>query len=366
MAAALELRSRGHEVTLCERGTIPAADASSTDVSKAIRRVHYPEEEYVELVTRAAEQWTKWQERSGSSFYHQPGILSISHDLPGDSKVHGGLETTKRLGSEIETLAVDEARRRFPQFVVQANDTVVFDSWSGYLRSGEALTQLATIARSDGIQIRESMPVEQVDEQSDQVDIVGANGETVSCDRAIVSAGPWVIRLFPELQRHLGITRQQMAFFVPPDPQEFRREVFPVWSVLAPDNAWYGFPFLDEGYVKVAEDNKVLEADPDSDREPTEKFLSEAREFVAERIPALSDGELVGGRSCLYTNTRDDHFVIDWAPDSSRVLIAGCGCGHGFKFGGAIGPVIADAVEDRDNPLGRLFRINQRFSGEKN
>ena len=43
------------------------------------------------------------------------------------------------------------------------------------------------------------------------------------------------------------------------------------------------------------------------------------------------------------------------------MLIAGCGCGHGFKFGGAIGPVIADALEDRENHLGELFRIGNRF-----
>ena len=46
------------------------------------------------------------------------------------------------------------------------------------------------------------------------------------------------------------------------------------------------------------------------------------------------------------------------------MLIAGCGCGHGFKFGGSIGPVIADALEDRENPLGDLFRIGTRFNQE--
>ena len=48
MAAALELRRRGHEVTLVERGEIPNPEASSTDVSKVIRRTMYPNEIYVE------------------------------------------------------------------------------------------------------------------------------------------------------------------------------------------------------------------------------------------------------------------------------------------------------------------------------
>ena len=361
MAAALELRSRGHEVVLCERDVVPAPDASSTDVSKAIRRLHYPEQEYVELATRAAKQWSRWQERSGSSFYYQPGFLSVSRDLPAHNKVHGGHDTLSRLGIEMESLSVDEVGRRFPQLVVKAGETVFYDSWGGYLRSGEAVAQLAAIARSDGVEMRESTPIQQVQEHGSGVDVVSLNGETLSCDRVVISAGAWVIRLLPQLRPHLFITRQQMAFFAPQDPAAFRREVFPLWSVLKPGNAWYGFPLLEEGYVKVAEDNRVIEADPDSDREPTEQFLSQAREFVAERLPALADAELVGGRSCLYTNTPDNNFVIDWTPDSDRVLIAGCGCGHGFKFGGAIGPVIADTLEDRENPLGRLFKIGERF-----
>ena len=75
------------------------------------------------------------------------------------------------------------------------------------------------------------------------------------------------------------------------------------------------------------------------------------------------DASSTGGRACLYTNTPDDHFVIDWAPGARGILIAGCGSGHGFKFGGSIGPVIADALEDRENPLGDLFRLGQRFGG---
>ena len=61
-------------------------------------------------------------------------------------------------------------------------------------------------------------------------------------------------------------------------------------------------------------------------------------------------------------NTPDHHFVIDWAPDSKRIMIAGCGSGHRFKFGGSIGPVVADALEEKENPLGDLFRIGDRFS----
>lgn len=41
VAAALELRSRGHAVTLLEEGGVPSENASSNDVSKSIQRTSY-------------------------------------------------------------------------------------------------------------------------------------------------------------------------------------------------------------------------------------------------------------------------------------------------------------------------------------
>ena len=78
----------------------------------------------------------------------------------------------------------------------------------------------------------------------------------------------------------------------------------------------------------------------------------------------LSSAEIVGSRSCLYDNTPDHDFVVDWAPGSQRVLVAGGGSGHGFKFGGSIGSVVADALEERENRLGARFRIDGRLGGD--
>jgi glycine/D-amino acid oxidase-like deaminating enzyme len=363
VAAALELRGRGHEVTLFDRGEIPNPEASSTDVSKVIRRTNYPNEIYVELVTRAAEQWRIWHERLSQSIYFQTGKFMILRDFEPDHEVLSGYETLSRLGKDVSKLTASEARERFPQFVVKEGDTLFHDPWAGYLRSGQAVTDLAQLARDEGVVIRENCPAEGVSETADEATVALAS-ERLTFDRVIVSAGPWVGHLLPQMETHVRITRQQMAFFMPKDPAPFERGRFPVWSILAPGDRWYGFPFLHEGFVKVAEDSKLVDTTVDIERTPTEAFLDWAREFVAERIPGLIEGELVGGRSCLYTNManmEDEEFVIDWAPGFERVLIAGCGCGHGFKFGGSIGPVIADALEDRDNPLGALFRIGSRF-----
>ena len=363
LAAALELRRRGHEVTLVERGEIPNPEASSTDVSKAIRRTNYPNEIYVELVTRAAAQWREWHERTSRSIYFQTGKLIVVRGFGPEHEALAGWETLSRLGKDVTELTAGEVKERFPQFAVSGEDRLFHDPWAGYLRSGQALTDLAGLVRDAGVEVRENTLVAAVEETGSGARVRWAS-QSRDWDRVIVAAGPWVAELLPVMKPRVRITRQQMAFFLPEDPAPFERGRFPVWSILSPGNLWYGFPWLHEGFVKVAEDSKVEDAAVDVPREPARAFLDWAREFVAERIPALDGADLVGGRSCLYTNMaemEDEDFVIDWAPGCQRVLIAGCGCGHGFKFGGSIGPVIADALEDRENHLGDLFRIGRRF-----
>ncbi len=360
MAAALELRRRGHDVILCEQEQVPSPRASSTDVSKVIRRTGYPEQAYRELVERSQQQWKIWHQQFSQAIYYQTGMLAMERDFSPGSRAHSNWEIFGDQEDGVQRLSRKEAGERFPQFVLEEEDVLLYDPWTGYLRSGQALTDLASLARSEGVQIREQTAVTAVEEVGDKVQV--SSDETLSCDRAIVAAGAWIVQLLPRIKRHLRITRNQMAFFQPEKPEAFDQTRFPVWSVTSPEEAWYGFPYLQEGYVKVADDLKLEETHPDIDREPTEEFLERARQFVAARIPALAEGELIGGRSCLYTNTPDDNFMIDWAPGSQRILIAGCGSGHGFKFGGSIGGVIADALEEKHNENGDLFRIGNRLS----
>jgi len=357
LASALELRNRNHEVCIFEQGTIPNERASSTDLCKVIRRTSY-EGSYLELAARAAHQWQTWHRQLSGAIYYRTGKLDIVRDFAAGEPHYNSWKILGEGEGGLEILSPADARRRFPAFELRPSDTLLFDPWAGYLRSAQALEDLAALARSQGVQIREATPVKEIAVAGSGVDIICAEA-TERFDRTVVAAGPWIARLCPSCGQNLRVTRQQMAFFKPADPTPFAAETFPVWSVLSPEEDWYGFPFLPEGLVKIADDIKGPAVDPDVDRDPTPDFLAKARRFIQERIPVLADAEPVGGRSCLYTNTPDNGFVVDWI--SERILVAGCGSGHGFKFGGSIGPVVADALEDKHNPLGDALRIGRRF-----
>ena len=321
-------------------------------------------ETYVELAERAGAQWQAWEELSGDRFYHQVGSLRAVADFGAGSAMRASAEFLLDRGAEIDVLSADEAGKRFPQLRFAASETCVFDPWAGYLESARAVGVMAGIARDGGCQVYASTPVTSVEEQAAGVEVEHGAGRD-RFDRVVVAAGPWMGRLLPSVGAKVRVTRQQMLLIEPPDPRAFSGDRLPVWMIDEGGEGWYGFPLLRGGYAKIARDRLGEAVDPDSGRAGTEDFARDALEFMRRRLPGLAAGTVVEGRSCLYTNTPDDHFLIDRAPGSERIFVAGGGSGHGFKFGGALGPVIVDAVEERLNPLGARFRIGNRLAASR-
>jgi len=48
---------------------------------------------------------------------------------------------------------------------------------------------------------------------------------------------------------------------------------------------------------------------------------------------------------CMFTNTMDEHFVLDVHPDYPQVCLASPCSGHGFKFSSVVGEIMADLAE---------------------
>jgi glycine/D-amino acid oxidase-like deaminating enzyme len=69
-----------------------------------------------------------------------------------------------------------------------------------------------------------------------------------------------------------------------------------------------------------------------------------ARELLETVMPGAG-GRLMDARVCLYTNTPDRHFIIDWLERDRVLLLSPCS-GHGFKFACAIGEVAAQMLID--------------------
>ncbi len=80
-----------------------------------------------------------------------------------------------------------------------------------------------------------------------------------------------------------------------------------------------------------------------------------------ETVWESAGGPLRAAKTCLYTMTPDNHFIIDRHP-AIPGLVCGCCCsGHGFKFAPVIGEALADLALERTTRLPISFLSARRF-----
>jgi sarcosine oxidase len=81
------------------------------------------------------------------------------------------------------------------------------------------------------------------------------------------------------------------------------------------------------------------------DRTIHNRDVAVMRELLERYLPD-ANGAFLRGTVCLYTNTPDGHFIIDYLPNNPKVILASPCSGHGFKFASAVGEVLADLSTD--------------------
>ena len=136
--------------------------------------------------------------------------------------------------------------------------------------------------------------------------------------------------------------RQVLGWFRTLDPAAFALDRFPVGNLLADEGHFYVFPQWGMPGFKIGLYHHFKEsghADMLS-REPTGRDEDALRQGIRRYFPA-ADGPVLSLQACLFTNTPDEHFVIDTLPGLPQVVVASPCSGHGFKFAPAVGARLA-------------------------
>ena len=165
----------------------------------------------------------------------------------------------------------------------------------------------------------------------------------IEAGSVIVAAGAWIGDFAPELKPQLTLTRQVLGWFSPLQPAHYTPENCPVFILESEDDACYGFPDFAGTGVKTASHRKgaVLSRADALSQDGDAADEAQIRRMLALAMPD-ANGPLRAMRTCIYTRTPDEDFVIDRSPVDPRVILASPCSGHGFKFASVIGEVLAD------------------------
>lgn len=350
-AAAYQLAGRGKSVLGLERHT-PAHDkGSSHGESRIIRQAYFEGAEYVPLLLRAYELWERLEKETGEDLMTLCGGLMIGPEN-GDL-VSGSVASADAHGIPYEVLNSSELKRRFPVFEPAPETVALFEKRAGFVRPEASVKAHLDGAAARGAELRFGEPVVSW-EATDSGVRVRTEGGVYEAERLVISAGAWAGELLAEMKLPLEVTRQILFWFRPHGGAgPFAPEKLPIW-IYEPDdgNMFYSFPAIDgSDTVKVAFFRADgTPADPNTiDREVHDEEVDFIRSYLGRYVPAL-DGDLLSAKTCMYTNTPDEHFVISTHPEYPQVAIAAGFSGHGYKFCSVVGEILADLATEGFTP----------------
>jgi sarcosine oxidase len=94
----------------------------------------------------------------------------------------------------------------------------------------------------------------------------------------------------------------------------------------------------------VMHDGALSNHPSEVDRDVHANEVEPLRAALRPILPELAATRVQDSTVCLFTNTPDHDFIIDFHPEMPQVLISSPCSGHGFKFASAIGEVQADLL----------------------
>ena len=362
VTAAIELRRRGHIVSLFDPGPLPHPDASSTDISKMIRMDYGADEFYMRFMEEAFVGWDAWNREWGAELYHESGFLILARGpmQPGGFEYESFTLLNQR-GHQPQRLDAAALQTRYPAWAAENYPDGYFSSRAGWAESGNVVTRLLETARHEGVQFHEGKTMAHLlEDDSRVVGMVTTDGEAHRAGTVVVAAGAWTPTLLPHLSEVMWAVGQPVLHFRPANPDHYRPPRFVPWAADIARTGWYGFAANADGILKIANHGVGRRVHPGEPRVVDPHQEGRFRKFLRHTFPDLVDAPVVGSRLCLYSDTWDGNFWIDHDPDRPGLVVASGGSGHGFKFAPLLGPLIADVLEDRPNPYAARFAWRSR------
>lgn len=340
-AACWRLAQRGLRVLGLERFAIPHRMGSSHGVNRIIRLAYFEHPAYVPLLLRAYELWRDTERAAGEQLLHITRALDVGR--PGGRLVSGALESCRTHNLPHEVFDAAETMRRFPAYNIPSDYVALVEPQGGFVACEAAVTAQAKLARHAGADIRECEPMIEWSPTADGVRVRTESG-VYEAGSLILSSGAWIGEHLPELRGKAVPERQALGWFETKQPEFFTPERFPV-SILETEDGHHPYQFPEWGVpgFKIGLYNHLHErgrADALS-REPNGKDEALLRGVVERYFPRAA-GKILDLQTCLFTNTRDEHFVVDVLPATPQVVVASPCSGHGFKFASAMGEILAD------------------------
>lgn len=346
-AAAYYLSLGGQQVLALEQYDIPHDMGSHAGQSRIVRQTYFEHPDYVPLLLRAYDNWHDLERRIDQQLLFQTGVLYCGR--PDGVVIKGNLEAARLHNLPYEELSRKELNRRYPKVCLPDDFAAYFEPVAGFVTPERAVAAYAEQAIALGAVLQAREAVLSWELTGHGVKVVTNKG-VYEAGKLIFTAGAWSQSLLKDKSPALRVSRQALGWVSPRDHTAFSMDNFPCWLIEDPDKGiFYGFPILPTARFggpvgfKVGHHFPGPTIDPSAARLPVDAQEEETFRYGLAKYLPEANGPALSLKTCLYTYSADDHFVIDHLPETKDRVVIACGfSGHGFKFVSVVGEILAD------------------------
>ncbi len=354
-----QLAKRGVKVLGIEQFGISHDKGSHSGQTRIVRKAYFEHPDYVPLLEQSYKGWDEIFKETGTQLFYKNGLAYYG---PSDHFVMEGIKrSAHQYKIDLERLST---KPNHDFFNIPNEYETLFEPEAGFARSEETIKTYAKEAEKLGAELCIGERVVAWDLTDGDVEVKTIK-HNYRAKKLIITAGSYIRTLLPDLSSSLSVTGQILTWLKVDKPELYQIDNFPCWVITDEefDGVFYGFPILSQdefggnGYLKLAQHapaefistEELSTFDSRKDQERMQLFISKY-------LPKQGI-ELISQSRCMYTNTKDEHFIIDILPGTNAQIIIGTGfSGHGFKFVPVVGEILADLamVGNTDMPINQF------------
>jgi len=330
-----------------EKFDIVHENGSHTGQSRLIRKAYFEHPAYVPLLQKAYDGWENLEKRSNSRLFYKTGILYSGK--ADDFLISGSRKSARAHNLELNEVTAGNQSESYPQFSLPSHYSTIFEPDAGFITPERAILTYINEALKLGAEVRSGETVIDWQESSNGVEVRTDQGH-YNANCLIITAGAWTSQLVTGLKPKLKVTKQAIFWVNVNNSDQYLLNKMPCWGINQEEltGLLYGFPILNEhefggpGGLKIGYHNPGEPINPEhktaavrqSDKDLIVSFMEE---FMPGAFKSFNEE-----KTCLYTYSPDEHFIIDFMPDQRHVIFATGFSGHGFKFIPVVGEILAD------------------------
>lgn len=329
---------------------VPNDMGSSHGTSRIYRMSYYEGSKYLSLLKDSYNKWKGLEKYVGTQLLLENGFLFLSDE---DEKFEACLSSCEKQGIEYDIFSRKDINKNFKEWNIKKSGVRgVYHKYGGLLRSKKVLEAFRDVSLENGANLS----------RNEVVDVISKKNKVkVECENTsfmakgvVIATGPWIKSQFDFLGDILDIERHLYCKY----DGVFNRSSHS-WISFIENNHFYGLSSLDSDC-----DFKVGRVGEESNFENMNKFYQDDiksnfdnnKNFASNFI---SDSKFKEYSFCPITRTRDDDFIIDYHPDTDRIVLC-CGMsGHGFKLSNINGKIAYDLITGNDNKYQDMFSLDR-------